>query len=297
MYVEPPPRPLDHLVLPTASLETARQRLTALGFTVAPVGVHPFGTENACVFFADGTYLEPLAVADDREAREQARLGNAFVARDAAYRYRQGEEGFSALAFATKDARSDHEDFRGEGVSGGDILDFSRPFTDASGNTSTASFRLAFAADLRAPDIFFFTCQRIGAPKVDRAALQSHRNGVTGIASVVLSARYPFEYAAIVLMAAEVGMTEPSTGPDVRIIAANTVIDMVDNERLASRFGLEPLDDAGLHARAICFAVADIANVASLLRTAEISYDTREGRLIVPPAPGQGAAFVFEEKS
>ena len=295
MHVQP--RPLDHLVLPTASLETARQRLTALGFTVAPVGTHPFGTENACVFFADGTYLEPLAVADDREAREQARRGNAFVARDAAYRYRQGEEGFSAIVFATKDASKDHADFRQEGVSGGDILDFSRPFTDASGNTGTASFRLAFAADLRAPDIFFFTCQRIGSPKVDRASLQSHRNGVTGIAGVVLSARHPFEYASIVLMAAEVSMTEPSTGPDVRIVAANTVIDIVDNERLAAHFQLEPIDDAGLHARAICFSVADIAKVASLLKAADILYELREGRLVVPPAPGQGAAFVLEEKS
>ncbi|RUT98898.1 VOC family protein, partial [Mesorhizobium sp. USDA-HM6] len=51
------PHPLDHLVLPTRSLEIARQRLSSLGFVVAPTGLHPFGTENACVFFADGTYL------------------------------------------------------------------------------------------------------------------------------------------------------------------------------------------------------------------------------------------------
>ncbi|TIX38964.1 MAG: VOC family protein, partial [Mesorhizobium sp.] len=58
------PHPLDHLVLPTASLDVARARLTLLGFTVAPTGIHPFGTENCCVFLTDGTYLEPLAVAD-----------------------------------------------------------------------------------------------------------------------------------------------------------------------------------------------------------------------------------------
>jgi hypothetical protein len=29
---------------------------------VAADARHPFGTENACVFFADGTYLEPLAL-------------------------------------------------------------------------------------------------------------------------------------------------------------------------------------------------------------------------------------------
>jgi hypothetical protein len=47
--------PLDHLVLPTGSLEVARARLAALGFVVAPTGIHPFGTENCCVFLADGT--------------------------------------------------------------------------------------------------------------------------------------------------------------------------------------------------------------------------------------------------
>ncbi len=80
------PHPLDHLVLPTTSLDCARTRLTSLGFVVAPTGVHPFGTENCCVFFADGTYLEPLAVGDERTAATAVGEGNVFVARDRAYR-------------------------------------------------------------------------------------------------------------------------------------------------------------------------------------------------------------------
>ena len=65
------PHPLDHLVLPTASLDVARARLTSLGFVVAPTGIHPFGTENCCVFLADGTYLEPLAVGDEQAATKR----------------------------------------------------------------------------------------------------------------------------------------------------------------------------------------------------------------------------------
>ena len=57
-------RPLDHLVIPVTDLKAARSRLTRLGFTVAAEARHPFGTENACVFLADKTYLEPLAVGD-----------------------------------------------------------------------------------------------------------------------------------------------------------------------------------------------------------------------------------------
>ena len=57
-------RRIDHCVLPVADLAGARDRLTRLGFTVAPEGRHPFGTHNACVYFADDTFLEPLAVGD-----------------------------------------------------------------------------------------------------------------------------------------------------------------------------------------------------------------------------------------
>ena len=60
-------KPLDHVVLPVADLGVARARLTALGFTVAPDGLHPFGTANCCVYLADGTFLEPLAVGDPRK--------------------------------------------------------------------------------------------------------------------------------------------------------------------------------------------------------------------------------------
>ncbi|WP_234851909.1 VOC family protein, partial [Sinorhizobium meliloti] len=82
-------RPLDHLVLPVADLARTRQRLAALGFTVADEARHPFGTANACVFFSDDTYLEPLAVASREECEAAALEGNAFVARDQAFRFRQ----------------------------------------------------------------------------------------------------------------------------------------------------------------------------------------------------------------
>ena len=55
-------------------------------------------------------------------------------------------------------------------------------------HSDTASFRLAFAADPRADDIFLFTCQRLNAPKVDRSALQTHANGAARIARIVVAA-------------------------------------------------------------------------------------------------------------
>src|SRR5689334_10923010 len=127
------PHSLDHLVLPTASLAAARARLTSLGFIVAPTGIHPFGTENCCVFFGDGTYLEPLAVGDEQAAARAIAGGNVFVARDRLYRASLGDEGFSAVVLGTGNADADHARYVSAGLSAGEVLTFSRAFTDTAG--------------------------------------------------------------------------------------------------------------------------------------------------------------------
>jgi len=294
-WTPPPPRPIDHCVLPVEKLDVARQRLTALGFTVAPKGVHPFGTENACVYFDDGTFLEPLAQADDRAERHARMDGNMFAARDLAFRYRQGEEGFSALVFGTEDAGADHAEFVEAGFSGGEMLDFSRDFTDASGNTDKASFRLAFAADWRAPDCFFFTCQRINAPKVDRSALQRHANGVARIKGIVLAAPRGGAFADFVMVASNVGLT--AADRVIRIEAANATLELLDGPEMKKRFGVSLPADPGLRLQVIRFGVRQLQETEALLRRNGIGYDKRHGRVIVHPAPGQGAIFAFEENA
>jgi hypothetical protein len=287
------PRALDHLVLPTASLDVARKRLTTLGFTVAPIGIHPFGTENCCIYFSDGTFLEPLAVRDDRVVREAARNGNVFVARDAAYRFRRGEEGFSALVMATDNAQADHQIFTEGGFSAGPMLSFSRPFTDAAGNTDEASFKLAFAADLRSPDLFAFTCQRVKAPEVDRSALQRHANGAKRITRIVLSSPKALGYGDFVLLVANAASASV-TRYGLELDAANVAMAVVDNSGLQSEFGIRGESDPGLVLSAIVFGVSDLVATAALFKRNSIKYETRRGRLVVKPTSGQGAVFAFE---
>jgi hypothetical protein len=292
-YTPPPPRPIDHCVLPVADLDTARARLTSLGFTVAPDGVHPFGTANCCVYLADGTFLEPLAQPDDRAAREARRQGNMFAARDIAFRYRQGEEGFSALVFGSEDAAADHAHFAEAGFSGGDMLDFSRAFTDASGKTDKASFRLAFTGDWRAPDCFFFTCQRVNVPKVDRSALQAHENGVTRIKGVVLSAPGGRDFADFLLVASNAGSTDEDRDT-TRVQAANAVLELIESPTMNKRFGASSPKDPGLRLRVIRFGVKTLDETEALFRENRIVCERRDAQLIVHPAPGQGAIFIFE---
>ncbi|MBN9073879.1 MAG: VOC family protein [Rhizobiales bacterium] len=281
-------RSIDHCVLPAADLAAARERLSRLGFTVAPEGVHPFGTKNCCVYFADDTFIEPLAVADRVKTEIAAMRGNVFVARDRAWRYRRGEEGFSALVFATADADADHEGFVRAGLSAGDMLTFSRPFLDALGRKDKASFKLAFAADLRAPDTFFFTCERLNTPVVDRSALQRHPNGAKCIRAVRLSASEPADFAAF-LQEVTWSKGVPAGDGMLSFEAGNGTL-MVGRER-PEPSGPNP----GLRLSGIVFGVDDVASVAALLDAAGIDCQRDGGGLRVAASAGQGADFFFEE--
>lgn len=286
-------RALDHLVLPTASLETARARLGALGFTVAPEGVHPFGTVNACVFFADGTFLEPLAVGDRAVTEAETRRGNVFVARDAAFRFRNGEEGCSAIVFGSSNANADHAEFAGSGLAIGGRLDFSRAFRTPEGEEGEASFRLAFAGDWRSPDCFFFTCERINVPKVDRSALETHANGVVAISEVFLREAEPDAFSDFLESLCDTRPVADGEGLTVDLRAHRLTV--LPPGELMRRFGIKTGHGRGMRPVAISFATKDLAAVSALLAARGIAFERRENRLVVPPAAGQGTTFMFEE--
>ncbi len=274
-------RAIDHCVLPVADLGAARARHEALGFVVAPEGRHPFGTHNACVHFADGSFLEPLSIGDAEAAALAASQGNVFVARDAAWRGANGNNGFSALVLRTGDASADHERFVSAGCSAGPMLSFSRPSADPAGNVAEARFLLAFASPPPADaESFVFTCERVGVPAIDRAALTAHRNGVTGIVGVVAVADDPAPAAAFL----------------ARLCREGTVT-VLGAEAGMARFGL-PARARGLAFVAIRLRTGDLAALRALLDGAGIGYRVGDdGTVTVPPAPGQGAHLIFEDAS
>ncbi|MDF1608917.1 VOC family protein [Hoeflea sp. YIM 152468] len=289
------PRPLDHLVLPVEDLDTARARHSALGFTVAADALHPFGTENACVFFADGTYLEPLAIASREDCEAAARQGNVFVARDQAFRFRQGDTGFSALVVGSKQAEADHARFVALGMSGGAMLAFSRPMQSTDGSEQTASFRLAFASDLRSPDFFGFAVERINVPAADRSQLTTHRNGVTGISEIILSEPNPTDFQYFIQeLACNREVDANSFGMSIKLDGA--AITVLNKAGMGVHLGLPDTSrDRGLIGRAVVYKVDDLAATAALLLENGLAARQVAGRLIVDPAPGQGACYCFEE--
>lgn len=290
------PRLLDHLVLPVVDIGTARLRYSQLGFTVAPDALHPFGTENACVFLADKTYLEPLGIAKREECEAAALSGNVFVARDQAYRFRRGPDGFSAIALSTDDAAADHARFQKAGISAGGMLDFSRSMLLPDGTEATGSFRLAFAADLRSPDFFFFSCQRIASLPSDRSVLETHANGVLGMSEVVLAEPNPTDFQYLLQETIdEREVSAHSFGMDIH--TANGVkISVLNPAGMSGFFDCRTTAHSrGLRGRAVVFKVASISATEQLLAANAVSFIRKDSRLIVPEAPGQGVVFAFGE--
>ncbi|MER9297313.1 VOC family protein [Mesorhizobium sp. M0621] len=284
--------PLDHLVLPAQNLDVARARLTTLGFVVAPTGIHPFGTENCCVFLADGTYLEPLAIGDEQAATTAIADGNVFVARDRLYRDNRGDEGFSAIVLATDNADADHARYLEAGISAGDMLSFSRAFTDTAGKSDIASFKLVFAAGAGATDAFLFACERVNAPDVDRTALQAHANGAAGIVEIVAVSDQLAEQHGLISVAVE-DPTADGQGGTFHLPNASLIV--LDPASFTARFGLHAGAPTDLRFAAVVFSVRSADVTSRLLAANSIKHDIAGNDIVVQPAPGQGAAFIFRE--
>ncbi|MFK7901218.1 MAG: VOC family protein [Nitratireductor sp.] len=288
-------KPLDHLVLPVTNLEIARERLSQLGFSVAPDARHPFGTENCCVFFKDDTYLEPLAIGHRETCEAAALKGNEFVRRDQAFRFRKGHEGFSGLVFGTQDAEKDHKHFVKEGISAGKMLKFMRDVDDGNGNISKAGFKLAFASDLRSPDSFFFTCERVNPPVVDKAKLQKHKNGALGIKEVILSEPVPSDFQYIlqeVINQREVN--SHSFGMDIQ--TANANVGVYNAAGLNAYFGIKKgCHSRGLRFRGYVIGVRNLEKCEAFLKKSKIKTKMVANRLIVEPALGQSCLIAFEK--
>lgn len=287
-------RKIDHLVLPVGNLVRARERLSLLGFTVAPDGLHPFGTANACVFLEDGTYLEPLAVSDRRKAGAAAKRGNVFLERDLAYRGRRGREGLSAIVVASEDAAGDDEHYKAVGISAGEPLEFGRVFKTPDGGEVEARFRLAFAAMDTAADFFAFACQRLVSFPQKLDGLRSHANAVSGLKEIVLASNDP--HASSPFLGGLLRVSGEEIDGKLAFQAEALRVRVLDKEQIAQEFGpsAEPVGE-GLTGHAVIFRTLDLAVTEIILAANDVAFIRRDGRVLVSPSPGQGVLFGFEE--
>jgi hypothetical protein len=282
-------RPIDHLVLPVTTLMLARSRLTSLGFNVAPDARHPFGTGNALVFFADRTFLEPITIVDRAAADMAAAEGLFFVKRIKRYTERQGE-GFAMVALRSPDAEGDRADFERAGLGAGPVFRFTRKATMSDGSEAEVGFAIVQAEDPAAADAAFFACQHIATDALFQGPFLEHPNGAAGVAAVTAVAERPEEFREF--LAAATGAAEPYAGEAVlEAVLDRQTIGIVTPAAFRDRYGVPAPEPR----RGLLFAAFDVV-VADLDRAIGYAGPTasrREGRIVIPPAPGLGATLAF----
>ena len=163
---------IDHIVIAFHSLERAIDTYRGLGFTVVAGGRHPYGSYNALIGFADGSYIELLGFYEDSPAHPWWAL------------LQERGGGLVDFCMATDDIRGDLAAFRAQGVDCGALIKGGRARPDGY-EVRWINNKVSGAWQGLIPFII-----EDETPRDERLPRErNHPNGVTGIHSLSLAAR------------------------------------------------------------------------------------------------------------
>jgi hypothetical protein len=286
------PRGLDHIVHAVRDLDGAAALYRALGFQVGARNRHPpaWGTQNHIVQLP-GVFVELLALADAAQIAPHAPRFFSFGAFNRDFLARG--QGLSMLVLEGRGA-PDAAAFRTAGIGDFALYQFEREAKRPDGAAVKVAFALAFAADARAPDIGFFTCQHRHPENFWNPAFQNHANTAAGMAGVVLVADNPADHRDF--LSAFVGKRDVlPTSAGIGIKTPRGEIAVMEPNAFASRFGVPPPDVAnGARLAAVRFAVRDLGAAQALWRAAGLAPRMHEGCAVLGPGDALDATLVFQ---
>jgi hypothetical protein len=164
---------IDHVVVAVRDLDLAAADYAEAGFTVSPGGEHFSGaTHNALVSFADGSYLELLAIKDPAKA-----AGHPwFAALDAG-------DGAAAFALLASDLPAEATRATAAGLIASEVRDGGRTRPDGQA-VAWRSFTLAGTSPLLLPFVIEDVTPR--ELRVPGGAATEHRIGATGVRGMTI---------------------------------------------------------------------------------------------------------------
>ena len=273
-------------------LDAAGERYAQLGFIVGARNKHPWGTHNRIVQ-CPGVFIELLTVGDAALIPPPGPRTFSFgaFARD----FLAHDEGLAMLVLEGKGASADAAAFRAAGIGDFDVFDFEREARRPDGTAVKVAFSLVFAADPRAPETGYFTCQHHYPQNFWNPAFQAHPNGVTGIAGVVMVAENPADHH--VVLKAIAGVTDlQSTSSGITIETPRGEIQVMDPSAYRQHFAVAPPDvTRGARLAAIRFTVRDMDLLRLTLEKGDVAAVSHMGKVIAPPNGVHGATLAFEQ--
>lgn len=265
----PETRGIDHIVHCVEDLDAAVARFEALGFTLTPKALHPFGTGNSLVQL-QGNFIELLAIVEPEKIAGAAAGGFSFGAfcRDSLAR----REGMAMLVFESHDAHGDHRDFEGAGLTTYPVFDFARKAKLPSGEEAEVAFSLAFVTHEAAPQAAFFTCQQHAPEYFWKPEYQRHANGARAIAEIVMVADEPGAWRGLFVGLQGVGSVREAEGR-LAVQTNRGQVTVLDEAAFAARFPGEqaPKGREGPVFAAAVVSVADMAAARECLAASGVA--------------------------
>ena len=283
-------RGLDHIVHAVHDLDAVAEVYRRAGFTVGARNRHPWGTHN-CIVQLPGFFVELITVGEP----ELVRMGapgtfsfGAFV-RDFLAR----EQGLAMLVLEGKGAQDDVAAFRDAGIGSFKIFDFEREAKRPDGASVRVAFSLAFAADAKAPDTGYFTCQQHHPENFWNTAFQQHANGATGVAGIILVAERPQDHREFMRAFSGAGDLETNSGFVAKTPRGE--IQVMTPSAYRTHTAAEPPDGArGARLAAVRFAVPDTTKAISICRGNGVEVIEHDGRAVIQRHAAFGATLIFE---
>lgn len=284
-------RGLDHVVHAVHDLDAAGAFYERLGFTVGGRNRHPWGTHNRIIQLS-GAYIELLTVEEPEKVPPHGDRVFSFGAfqRDFLARH----QGLDMILLEGRDAAADAAAFRAAGMGDFDVFDFAREGRRPDGSPVQLAFSLAFATDVRCPEIGFATCRHHFPENFWDPAFQRHVNTAERLVGVVMVADNPADHHIFLsnlvgereLIATSSGIIVPTPHGDIQVMHPAAY---------AQQFGLAAPDlSQGARLAALRFAVRDPSEAATCLQAAHVPASVRMGRVVVSPQEALGAAITFE---
>jgi hypothetical protein len=261
---------IDHPLVLVRDIAAARDFYMRLGFTMTPVGLHPWGTSTTLAVL-EHSLLEVMGIYDeslvDSHGTGDFRFGRHMLE---ALRER---EGLALVALHSRDAASDRAAMEARGIEGQGAIHFRRRVRIPGGEWEEAVVELEILRDKALPRVSHFLCQQHRPELVWVPDWMRHASGARHIAAVTYLAPEP-EPVLRRLSAMFGGLAPRKTPAGWEVATGQGLFRVLRPEGWEAVFPgcPRPVMPAGENAgAAIDVAVGDLDGVRDLLRLAGIA--------------------------
>lgn len=274
-------------------IDALRDRYAALGFTMTPVGRHPWGTSTSLAMF-EGCLLELMSVYDesllDVCPAGDFRFGRLI--RD----HLAEREGISMQALHSDDAEGDAAIVKTRGVACEGTISFGRDVVLPDGRRDRTATTLKILHDPAFPRLSTFICQQHRPDLIYVPTWMAHANRATGIRQVTILSPEPLQprvrsrfrglYGADAIVDTACGFAV-RTGNGFYMVSDRAGIEAVYGPLPAALADAAPPFCLAIHVR-----VPDLDRVRPFLAAAGVHVRETPGKLILDEAERHGNVFL-----